>query len=141
MLANRNCVVVAFLTSAFSTFSSRLLHTRLFYGIFMRYFLYSTGSSQAFNQLQEKVASGNFSARSFLANNSRVQCCNVNYWLGAIFYWMFAQCICVSFGQIYRPICFRCKKCITRDFLFSVPSVIYVFLQLALGSLPISSFF
>ena len=84
VLGNKNRVVVAFLTSAFSTFSGRSLHTRLFYGIFLSYFLYNTGSSQAFNQLQDKVASGNISTRSFIVNNSRVQCCNVNYWLEGI---------------------------------------------------------
>ena len=79
MLANSNRAVVAFLTSAFSTFSRRSLNTRLFYGIFLSYFLGNTGSSQAFNQLQDKVPSGNFSTGSFLVNNPRVQCCNVTY--------------------------------------------------------------
>ena len=72
VLANRNPAVVAFLTSAFSTFSGRSLHTRLFYGIFLGYFLCNTGSSQAFNQLQNKLESGNFSTGSFLVNNPSV---------------------------------------------------------------------
>ena len=37
------------------------------------------GTSQTFNQLQNKLASGNFSTGSFLVNNPSVQCCNVKY--------------------------------------------------------------